>query len=273
VVSTKLLAILSMMGAWLVGGMGSARAEEIIRDFETNSLSGLNVSGNAPTVQGSIKRLGRYAMRSDLDYYTSNVSYRTEARVIAPAPVVNQEYWYGFSIYLPDSYIPDTVRWETVVQWHQIPDSGESNGNPPLSLSTSNGVWKLTNKWTSAPLTTKSNTQTRGFTFGTYARGRWTDWVFRIKWSYGAQGILEVWKNGQKVLSAPGPNTYNDERMPFFKMGIYKGWRDGQPVGSVTHRTVYHDESRRVGPGGSYGAVAPSTQATTLQAPSEFTIE
>ena len=86
-----------------------ARAAEVTRNFETNSLSGLNVSGNAPSVQGSIKRLGRYAMRSDLDRYTSRVSYRTEARVVAPAPLVNQEYWYGFSIYLPDNYVPDYV--------------------------------------------------------------------------------------------------------------------------------------------------------------------
>ena len=74
--STKLVAILSMMGAWLVGGMGSARAADVTRNFETNSLSGLRVSGNAPSVQSSIKRLGRYGMRSYLNRYTRFVPYR-----------------------------------------------------------------------------------------------------------------------------------------------------------------------------------------------------
>ena len=116
----RLLAILSMTGACLAGGMGSARAAGVTRNFETNSLSGLRVSGNAPSVQGSIKRLGRYGMRSYLNRSTSAVSYRTEARAIVPDPIVNQEYWYGFSIYLPDDYVPDTV-WEIVAQWHGIP--------------------------------------------------------------------------------------------------------------------------------------------------------
>jgi Polysaccharide lyase len=270
--STRSLAILSLIGAWLLDGMECARAAEVTRNFETNSLSGMNVSGNAPSVQGSIKRLGRYGMRSDLNRYTSRVSYRTEVRVVAPHPIVNQEYWYAFSIYLPDDYIPDNVAWEIVAQWHAIPDSGESHTTPPLSLSTSRGIWKLNNKWTTSRITTKSNLQTRSFTFGTYARGRWTDWVFRIKWSYGTQGILEAWKDGQKVLSAKGPNTYNDARMPYFKMGIYKGWRPGHPVGPVTRRTLYHDEFRRVGPGGSYSEVAPATPAAKLLAPAEFTV-
>ncbi len=73
-------------------------------------------------MQNSVKRLGRYGMRSDLDRYTSNVPYRTEVRVIAPDPKVNQEYWYAFSIYLPDDYVPDNVAWEIVAQWHGIPD-------------------------------------------------------------------------------------------------------------------------------------------------------
>jgi Polysaccharide lyase len=272
--STRSLAILSMIGIWLFDGMEWARAADadITRNFETNSLSGWRVAGNAPSVQGTIKRLGRYGMRSYLNRSTSTVSYRTEARVISPDPIVNQEYWYGFSIYLPDDYVPDNI-WEIVAQWHAIPDNSyEAGTKPPLSLSTTRGVWTLTNKWTSDRITNSSNVTSRSFNFGTYARGRWTDWVFRIKWSYGTQGILEAWKNGQKVLSAKGPNTYNDARMPYFKMGIYKGWKDDR-TGVVTQRTLYHDEFRMVGPGGSYGEVAPSTQATTLQAPSEFTIE
>jgi Polysaccharide lyase len=273
--STRSLAILSMIGAWLFDGMEWARAADadVTRNFETNSLSGWRISGNAPSVQSSTKRLGRYGMRTYLDRYQSNVPNRTEVRVIAPDPKVNQEYWYAFSIYLPDDYVPDNVAWEIVAQWHQIADRNESATNPPLSLSTSKGVWKLGNKWTADPITKSGNVGTRSFSFGTYARGRWTDWVFRIKWSYGSDGILEAWKNGQKLLSARGPNTYNDDRMPYFKMGIYKGWKSGMPVGSVTRRTLFHDEFRMLGPDGSYLDVAPRTSATTLQAPSEFTIE
>ena len=179
--SARSLVIVSMIAASLSGGLDGARAAEVIRDFETNSLSGLKVTGNAPTVQSSIKRLRSYSSRSYLNRYTSNVPNRTEVRVLAPDPIVNQEYWYGFSIYLPADHVPDNVAWEIVAQWHGIPDQGELHHNPPFSRSTFRGVWKLNNKWSSAPITTSSNQQTRTFNFGTCALGRWTDWVFRIK--------------------------------------------------------------------------------------------
>ena len=54
-------------------------------------------------------------------------------------------------------------------------------------------------------------------------RGAWTDWVFHVKWSYGPDGVLEVWKNSQKIVTKSGPNTFNDARGPYMKMGIYKG--------------------------------------------------
>ena len=82
-----------------------------------------------------------------------------------------------------------------------------------------------------------------------------------------------MWQNGNKVLSLTGPNTYNDARMPYFKMGMYKGWKPGSPVGPVTERTIYHDEFKMVGPGGSYEDVAPRTAPTKLQAPAQFTVE
>ena len=35
--------------------------------------------------------------------------------------------------------------------------------------------------------------------------------MFHIKWSYGSDGLTDVWENGTKVISRAGPNTYNDE--------------------------------------------------------------
>ena len=113
--STRSLAILGMISALAVGWNESARAADVTRNFETNSLTGLRVHGNAPTVQSSIKRVGKYGMRTYLNRYTSSVPYRTEVRVLAPDPDVNQDSWYAFSIYLPADYVPDNV-WEIVAQ-------------------------------------------------------------------------------------------------------------------------------------------------------------
>ena len=82
--------------------------------------------------------------------------------------------------------------------------------------------------------------------------------MFRIKWSYKSDGILQVWKNGNLVVDQQNkPNCFNDAKMPYFKMGIYKGWRDSSSTGRVSKRVLFHDEFRMAGPGGSYDAVAP----------------
>ena len=270
--NSRLAMAAAAIGMLFLAGTGPSRATQSTLNFESGTLAGARASGNPPTVQGAIKRNGRYAMRSYLNRFQSRVPYRTEASVTAYEPRLNQEYWYSFSIYLPNDFVPDPI-WETVAQWHGRPDSGEASAQPPISLRTTNGVWKLQNQWTSDRITTRSNTGSRSFTFGPYARGRWTDWVFRIKWSYGSQGILEVWQNGKKVVSVTGPNTYNDAHMPYFKMGIYKGWMPGAPAGNVSQRVLYHDEFHMVGPGGSYAAVAQASSPTTLQAPSQFIVE
>ena len=63
---------------------------------------------------------------------------------------------------------------------------------------------------------------------------------------------------GEKVIDRTGPNAFNDEIGPFFKMGLYKGWGDPKkPCDAVDKRVVYHDEFRMGGADASYEDVAP----------------
>ena len=74
-----------------------------------------------------------------------------------------------------------------------------------------------------------ASASTAGCTNTTWApteKGCWTDWVVHVKWSYQSDGILQIWKNGEKVVDQNGPNAFNDAHGPFFKMGLYKGWRN-----------------------------------------------
>ena len=229
--------------------------------FETGKLTqGVywSISGNAPVVQSELSRDGRYAMRTTLDRYASDVSYRTEVKPLAPNPVMGQDTWYGVSVYLPTGYVPDDI-WEIVFQWHGVADEGEPSLNPPLAMFTNGGKWSLANKWDAQRISSRDSYDgTKKFDFGPYATGRWTDWVFHIRWSYLDDGLIEVWKDGKSVAKTTGPNTFNDARMPYFKMGLYKGWKEGRPAGSVTRRELYHDDFRMAyGPEASYEDVAP----------------
>jgi hypothetical protein len=226
--------------------------------FESGAVikgDGWIVSGNKGDVTGEQKREGQYAHKSYLHYNNSSPNYRSELRALAPAPVMGKDTWYGFSIYLPGPYERDELG-ETLAQWHSTLDPGEGNLNPPLSLLVKDGQWVLFSRWNPYQPTVKGKTQQASFQFGQRETNKWTDWVFRVRWSYRSDGQLQVWKNGQMVLNRNGPNAYNDKVMPYFKVGIYKSpWRT--KVGDVKERTVYHDEVRIAGPGSSYSDVVP----------------
>jgi hypothetical protein len=232
-----------------------------VGDFETGDLTGFHPSGNSPTVTTERTRAGDYAMRTSLDRYNDPVSYRTEIVPDDQTFNVGDEVWYGFSIYLPDEYVADSV-WEITAQWHGRPDFdiGEDWRNPPLALHSADGAWRVSNLWDSKPNTFESGEKvydgSDSFELGPYETGRWTDWVFHLRWSYEADGLLQIWQDGELVVDRPGPNTFNDQEGPYFKMGIYKGWSNPENQGVVDTRLLFHDELRIGDGSASYCDVA-----------------
>ena len=232
-------------------------------DFEDGKITGWRASGNAPVITADLARAGRHSLKTSLDRYKDACSYRTE--VSGPFADIGKEYWYGFSIFLPDDYVPDPV-WEIVAQWHGVPDlkEGEQWRNPVMALSTTAGRWGWVVRWDAKRNTFASGKReyggTREFDLGPYRRNVWTDWVMHAKWSYERDGILQVWKNGEKVIDYSGPNTFNDAKGPFFKMGLYKGWqKPATRTDAVSKRVLYHDEFRLAGANATYKDVAPGS--------------
>lgn len=230
-------------------------------DFEDRRLKGWRTSGNPPVICNGPARAGNCALMSSLDRHRDHFSDRTE--VSGPRAEVGGEYWYGFSIMLPEDYVADNV-WEIVAQWHGVPDFdiGEKYRNPIMALFTTGGKWSWVSRWDAKRNTFEGGVRryggTREYDLGPYQRGVWTDWVVHVKWSWRSDGLLEVWKDGRKVISQSGPNAFNDEHGPFFKMGLYKGWKDPRKRSdAVTRRVLYHDEFRMGGADATYKDVAP----------------
>jgi Polysaccharide lyase len=257
--------------ATLLGSSGAAYAEvlpsggELTQSpllfgtsFESGSLGEWTISGNAPVLTKERARAGSQAVKTYLNRYDSGTSYRTEIRLPGSTDV-GKEYWYGFSVLLPSPYPADTLG-ETVAQWHSIPDAGEDSQNPVLAVHIVDGKWKILSRWNTTQPTIKSAQQDITIDLGKHQTDQWTDWVVRVKWSYGNDGVLQVWKDGVRVVDRTGPNCFRDEKGPYFKMGIYKTeWRPKNVnlVGTVTERLLYHDELRMAGAGASYDDVAP----------------
>ncbi|MDO6391757.1 malectin domain-containing carbohydrate-binding protein [Pontibacter sp. BT731] len=98
------------------------------------------------------------------------------------------------------------------------------------------------------------------YDLGPVEKDKWLDFVYHINFSYKSDGVLEVWKNGVKVVDHRGPNSYNDQTVPYFKYGIYKrNWEN------ISKRVIYVDDVRVGSENATYNDVAPSrsTSSTT----------
>jgi hypothetical protein len=240
----------------------------------TLAASGFRVSGggsNTAVVTTERARSGSRSLKSVLDAVNSVEPDRTEVVLSGTQTAVGNEYWYGFSIFLPNDFIADDI-WEIVAQWHDTPDSSAEYGrNPILSFQTQKGIWKIMNLWDDKATSSKVNgawtyTGKKSWDLGAYSRGVWTDWVVNVRWSYTSSGYLKIWKDGKLVVDQVGPNTFNDKIGPYFKMGIYKGWGTRRTA-QVSVRTIYHDDLTIAGAGATYADVAPGSGITRLPNP------
>lgn len=222
------------------------------------------VNVNLAQVVSSPARAGGKAVQFTTSYNSSSANAPgVELRLNSPDEVnhfdLHKGYWYGFSIYLPNNFKVNDQT-EILQQFFAPPDEsiGESwVRNPPFSLRTNGTRWAVTVRADSDRLTKKNDYDVdKTWDLGPWEDGKWTDWVYYIKWSYEDDGIIRIWRDGQLVLDYQGPNTYNDEMGPYWKMGIYEWyWRTGPTA--VTSRTVYFDELRIGDDTANYGAVAP----------------
>jgi hypothetical protein len=196
-------------------------------------------------------RGGAMSARFELQKSDPVINNGTRAELTAPFEPRGTERWYGFSIFLPDGWTYDRSA-EILTQWHQHWDVGSS---PPLALVTRRGNWEISQNW-------------EGYgqhnVLGQYQTGRWTDWVFHVRWSSGMDGLVQVWKDGQPVAgfeNRTGKNTYESSYGNYMKIGIYKwDWSQSKPS-DTTRRVMFHDQLRVADASGDYATVAPGRAA------------
>ena len=184
-------------------------------------------------------------------------SKRSEISTMKPEQPL-EEHTYTFGVFLPkggsEDFTNDPEGDDIIAQWHNTPDPGEEWTYPPVALHIQgDGHYYLWNIWDEDPLSTDEKMQSEGklayYDLGSYLndKGKWITWKFHIKWGWLAsqKPILEVYKNGVKLLDLQGlPNTTNDQKGVYMKLGIYK-WEWSQPAdidkSILTKRIVYYD--------------------------------
>ena len=232
--------------------------------------------------QGLTTEQIRYGLKSykfSLTRYDSG-DYREELTLLAGFNngsynfTIGNEYWIGFSIFLADGYYNN--NWAIHHQYHAVPDSpptceNEPWRNPVVSISTPDGGWKSTSLRDSrqcTPAIGDYEGQAHKNYDGAFSTGQWCDFVINIKWSFGVDGFLKIWKNGVLETDQTGGNCFNDNKGPYLKIGIYGSFDQDQTM------TIYYDELRIGDSSSSYSEVVPggcTLPTVTTQAVADIT--
>ena len=128
----------------------------------------------------------------------------------------NRDHWFGFRMLLDPEYELEKVNNGDIVSQFHL--SGKGVVSPPIVISINKGKFNLS-------IISTNGGKPESYALGPVTKNKWIDWKFHIKLSTkNRKGIVEVWRDGVKMHSIKGKNTYNNYRM-YLKLGIYKyGW-------------------------------------------------
>ena len=177
-----------------------------------------------PVFKGS--KSGRIELR-----YNDPIAHNgTRAEICVVDRIPQKERWYSFAAYFPASgYAYDSSN-ELISQWHQ-------SGSPALSLRIARDRFYI------RTLPTDPSKNWKNLDLGKVIKDTWHEFVIHVVHSGGADGLVEVWKNGEKVATHRGPNNYDNKELPYWKLGIYKAiWNN--TATDTKKRVVYLDNIR-----------------------------
>ncbi len=168
----------------------------------------------------------------------------TRAEISFPTPTTNN-FWYSYALYMPSDQYKDEKEDEVITQWH-----GGGGITPAISLRVSNGH---------IIMRTPDDARTD---LGVVEKDRWHTYVYHIIHSAGSDGLIEVWKDGQKLVTRNGPSMYaltGDFHLPNWKMGIYKSDWNGSKTTATNLRVLYFDDIKYASGNATYTDVLPAS--------------
>jgi len=212
--------------------------------FETGNLAGFQCSGNCPTVVTDPVAGGKFAGDFDLNRSMST-PYRTEV-VLKESGKFEwlREYWVGLSFRFEEWAVDQDME-IAPFQIHPTPMNWEVDPKCNRKSQISNGPVMMA----------VQEDEMRVYTFGgviswraPIVRKQWMHLVLHFTPSTGNDGLIEMWKDGEKIVRVTGQNSHAEDlcgnamRPPYWKMGIYKwNWQAGRPATASTRRRLLLD--------------------------------
>jgi hypothetical protein len=189
----------------------------------------------------------RFELR-DSDAMTKN---GTRAEISFP-DATNLNRWYAFALFAPSAQYKTDTDDDVISQWHQ-----GGGATPALCLRVkSDRIYvRILGTWND---------------LGVFEKDKWRAYVMHVKHSAGSDGLIEIWRDGQKIMSRSGANMYavtGDYHNPNWKMGIYKSDWNSTTTQS-TERVLYFDDIKLGNEYATYNDMVPTPNYT---APTEST--
>jgi hypothetical protein len=195
------------------------------------------IADGAAKIQSKVVRDGKFAIELTLhkgmtagvganNKNTERTELKTKSKYQA---VFGQDYWYQFSFYLPEDFPMENNRL-VIGQWKQV-----GAKSPLIAQRISKGHFQIT---------TATDGRGKEIAYSDakdirHLTGKWIDMLYRINYSAGDDGRLQVWMNKEKIvdqirqLGNPG-----DVEKVYFKFGLYRDESDSK-------MKIYFDRYRR----------------------------
>lgn len=222
--------------------------------FAPKKMSDFRLSGHqyccADSIVDSKLPDGTPCLHYTLRYNDAIVSSSVRAEVEMPAGVdvgEEGERWYGLT-YFFETYDKDPTP-ESIIQFHDNDPAGKSN--PPGSIQVNNGRLLY--------MRGHSTLGNIPFDIGPLEIGKKVNIVMHIKFSMTTAGVIEVWKDGIKLVSKTGIVT-NSVGGNYCKAGINKwSWFKDTLWSTVRTPRIFNIANFKVGDANSsYAEVDPS---------------
>ena len=187
---------------------------------------------------------GAKSARFELRDTDPMISSGTRSEVTIVKDAIQKEMWYSFAVFFPaDDFARDSGK-ELISQWHQAADShlGEKSQSPATHLVIKNDRFILDTGYNNEQISNGVIPASRKrIDLGLVTKDTWHQFVIHFIHSYEADGLIEIWHNGNKILTHPGGNMYNNVDMPRWKLGIYKWKWNGDETTDTRKRVLYFD--------------------------------
>ncbi len=190
---------------------------------------------------------GTKSIRFELRDSDKQVESGTRAELIFPKATHNTR-WYSFALYVPSFEYEVDPTDEVISQWHQ-----GGGATPALCLRTKSDrlfLRILSDTW---------------IDLGVLDKDKWHTYIMRVNHAAGSDGLIEMWRDGHKIMYRKGPNAYPINRnyhLPYWKIGIYKSYWNGSRTSSTSKRVLYFDDIKLGNEGAAYEDMVSTDRST-----------